>query len=93
MSSLNERASCVAIRIYNKEKTIQVVDNGIGISIDALGGLEDEGKNNIHNSQLHYNLRYNSLRNILKNFSIISISSRCQNSMDTNTKVDYKNFI
>lgn len=93
MSSLNERASCVAIRIYNKEKTIQVVDNGIGISIDTLGGLEDTGKNNIHDSQLHYNLRYNSLRNILKNFSIISISSRCQNSMDTNTKVDYKNFI
>ncbi|XP_047364015.1 DNA mismatch repair protein Mlh3-like isoform X3 [Vespa velutina] len=87
LNSLNERASCIAIRIYNKEKKIQVVDNGIGISVHALAGLEDTGKNNIHNSQLHYNLRYDNLRNIFKNFSVISISSRCQNSMETNTKI------
>ncbi|KAF7385058.1 hypothetical protein HZH66_012144 [Vespula vulgaris] len=87
LNSLNERASCVAIRIYNKEKKIQVVDNGIGVSIDALAGLEDIGKDNIHDLQLHYNLRYNSLRNIFKNFPIISISSRCQNSLETNTKI------
>lgn len=93
MNSLNEHASCVAIRIYNKEKKIQVVDNGIGVSIDALAGLEDIGKDNIHDLQLHYNLRYNSLRNIFKNFPIISISSRCQNSLETNTKVDCKNFL
>ncbi|KAL2711698.1 DNA mismatch repair protein Mlh3-like [Vespula squamosa] len=87
LNSLNEHASCVAIRIYNKEKKIQVVDNGIGISVHALAGLEDIGKNNIHDSQLHHNLRYNSLRNIFKHFSIISISSRCQNSVETNTKI------
>ncbi|XP_035723636.1 DNA mismatch repair protein Mlh3-like isoform X4 [Vespa mandarinia] len=87
LNSLNERASCIAIRIYNKEKKIQVVDNGIGISVHALAGLEDTGKNNIHDSQLHYNLRYDNLRNIFKNFSVISISSRCQNSVETNTKI------
>ncbi|XP_046832489.1 DNA mismatch repair protein Mlh3-like isoform X2 [Vespa crabro] len=87
LNSLNEHASCIAIRIYNKEKKIQVVDNGIGISVHALAGLEDTGKNNIHDSQLHYNLRYDNLKNIFKNFSVISISSRCQNSVETNTKI------
>ncbi|KAK2580622.1 hypothetical protein KPH14_007734 [Odynerus spinipes] len=87
LNSLHEHSSCIAIRIYKEKNELQVVDNGIGISVNELADIEDAIKNNAPDLRPHYNLRNTTLMNICKHFSIVVISSRSHSSMETHTKI------